>query len=234
MSVNLEQLDAWMRRPEGEHLEFKEAKNNLHFEKLVKHCAALANEGGGHIVLGVTDKRPRTVVETGAFDEPDRTQAGIFQKCGLRVLADEVGHPDGALGPRAGASLSRGRSRDAHSMGRFNRAQWSGIKTPQVPVETRPMVAECPNRDAVESTFDSGEPGQGHRCTGCNEPFGCDDGRSAPEDGGRLAMTQSAAIAPQSDGPSRFCTVGCDSTSVAITGVILRQSSGNSRRREHG
>ena len=29
-------------RSEGEHVEFKEAKNNFHFEKLVAYCVALS------------------------------------------------------------------------------------------------------------------------------------------------------------------------------------------------
>ncbi|MCK5681450.1 ATP-binding protein [bacterium] len=40
---------------EGEHLEFEKAGKSFHFETLFKYCAALANEGGGKIVLGVTD-----------------------------------------------------------------------------------------------------------------------------------------------------------------------------------
>jgi len=47
---------------EDEHLEFKEAKHNFHFERLIKYCVALANEGGGKIILGVTDQPPRRVV----------------------------------------------------------------------------------------------------------------------------------------------------------------------------
>jgi|GEM_PF-4857805 len=42
----------------------KEAKQNYQFEKLVDYCVALANEGGGKIILGVTDKRPRRIVGT--------------------------------------------------------------------------------------------------------------------------------------------------------------------------
>ena len=45
MTVN--QLERIMTSKEGESLEFKEAKNTYDFEKLVKYCAALANEGGG-------------------------------------------------------------------------------------------------------------------------------------------------------------------------------------------
>lgn len=51
-------------RSEGEHIEFKEAKRRFDFEELVNYCVALANEGGGRIVLGVTDKLPRKVVGT--------------------------------------------------------------------------------------------------------------------------------------------------------------------------
>ena len=40
------------------------------FDKLVNYCVALANEGGGKIILGVTDERPRSVVGTTAFAEP--------------------------------------------------------------------------------------------------------------------------------------------------------------------
>lgn len=46
---------------ETEHVEFKEAKNRYDFEELVGYCCALANEGGGSIVLGVTDKLPRRI-----------------------------------------------------------------------------------------------------------------------------------------------------------------------------
>ena len=57
MTTPLDQLQTWMDAKEDEHLEFKEAKNNFHFETLVKYCVALANEGGGRMILGVTDKR---------------------------------------------------------------------------------------------------------------------------------------------------------------------------------
>jgi predicted HTH transcriptional regulator len=62
---------------ETEHIEFKQAKNNFHFEDLAEYCCALANEGGGSIILGVTDVRPRRIVGTSAFDPPDRTKIGL-------------------------------------------------------------------------------------------------------------------------------------------------------------
>ncbi|MFV1966334.1 MAG: helix-turn-helix domain-containing protein [Pirellulaceae bacterium] len=71
MSAQLQKLRNWMDADEDEHLEFKEAKSNFHFDKLVKYCAALANEGGGRFILGVTDKKPRRVVGSRAFSVVD-------------------------------------------------------------------------------------------------------------------------------------------------------------------
>ena len=86
-----------MQSDEDEHLEPKEAKRNFHFDKLVKYCAALANEGGGRIVLGVTDARPRKVVGTQAFLDPQRTKAGLIERLHLRIDAEELSHSDGRV-----------------------------------------------------------------------------------------------------------------------------------------
>ena len=95
MNDHLDQLSAWMASTEDEHLEFKEAKNRFDFEELVKYCCALANEGGGHVILGVTDKQPRRVVGS------------------LRVFGSVRGFPD----PRG---LFRIRSRVSRSLRGFS------------------------------------------------------------------------------------------------------------------
>ena len=60
MSATFSQVNQWLAEPsEHRHLEFKEAKNDFSRSDLCKHCVALANAGGGHLVLGVTDKPPR-------------------------------------------------------------------------------------------------------------------------------------------------------------------------------
>ena len=45
MTITIEKLSEIMASQEGERLEFKEARNNYQFDKLVKYCAAIANEG---------------------------------------------------------------------------------------------------------------------------------------------------------------------------------------------
>jgi ATP-dependent DNA helicase RecG len=84
-------------RSENEHLEFKEAANNFHFEKLVEYCVAIANEGGGRVILGVSDKRPRRVVGTSVFETPERTVAGIHERLHVKVTFEEVQHPNGRV-----------------------------------------------------------------------------------------------------------------------------------------
>lgn len=79
MSISLSELQTWMDAREDEHLEFKEAKNRFDFEDLVKYCAALANEGGGRIILGVADRLPRAVVGSRAFPDLERTKAGLIE-----------------------------------------------------------------------------------------------------------------------------------------------------------
>jgi ATP-dependent DNA helicase RecG len=84
------QIADWIAAPESTDLEFKTAATSYHFDKLVEYCVALANEGGGKILLGVTDKRPRTVVGTAAFNEPGRTEAGLHSRLAHRVPIEEV------------------------------------------------------------------------------------------------------------------------------------------------
>jgi len=78
--ISLEQFLALLENPEGSRVEFKAATGGFPFEELAKYSVAIANEGGGHIVLGVTNIRPRKTVGTHAFPEPGRTEASLFDK----------------------------------------------------------------------------------------------------------------------------------------------------------
>lgn len=99
--VTLETLEQWLTVPaETEHLEFKEAKTQYDNTKLLQYCVALANERGGHLVLGVTNKPPRRVVGTNAFATPpgvDTIKARIREKLRIRVDVTELAHPDGRI-----------------------------------------------------------------------------------------------------------------------------------------
>lgn len=97
MPTSREQLQDWLAEPEGARLEFKEAKQNYHFDKLVAYCVALANEGGGKIIFGVTDRRPRRIVGTAAFAEPGRTEAGLHERLSHRIPVEELHAAEGRV-----------------------------------------------------------------------------------------------------------------------------------------
>lgn len=92
-----ELLEQWLKEPEGSNFEFKEAKQNFHFDKLLEYCVALANEGGGKIILGVTDSRPRRIVGNAAFAEPGRTEAGLHDRLSHRLPVEEIHVPEGRI-----------------------------------------------------------------------------------------------------------------------------------------
>ena len=98
MAITVSQIDAWRAaRSEHQNLEFKEAKAQFDNRKLYRYCVALANEGGGHLLLGIEDHPPRRVVGTAAFNDPIDMAAKLFQALGFRVDIEEVAHPDGRV-----------------------------------------------------------------------------------------------------------------------------------------
>ncbi len=91
MATTISQIDAWRAaRSEHQNLEFKEAKTQFDNRKLYKYCVALANEGGGHLLLGIEDQPPRKVVGTSAFNDPVGMAAKMFRALGFRVEIEEV------------------------------------------------------------------------------------------------------------------------------------------------
>lgn len=98
MTTTPEQIDLWRQsRSEHQRLEFKEAKTQFDNRKLYEYCVALANEGGGYLLLGIADKPPRQVVGTQAFNNPVAMAEKLFQAVGFRVDIEEVAHPDGRV-----------------------------------------------------------------------------------------------------------------------------------------
>ncbi len=98
MSTTPEQIDLWRAaKSEHQNLEFKEAKTQSDNRKLYKYCVAIANEGGGHFLLGIVDQPPRPVVGTAAFNDPVDMAAKLFTAIGFRVDIEEVAHPDGRV-----------------------------------------------------------------------------------------------------------------------------------------
>ncbi|NUF16388.1 ATP-binding protein [Acinetobacter lactucae] len=98
MSITVEQINLWRQvHSETQNLEFKEAKTQYDTKKLSRYCVAIANEGGGHLILGVKDKLPREVVGTHAFPDIVDLTGKLFTWVGFRIDIEEVNHPDGRI-----------------------------------------------------------------------------------------------------------------------------------------
>jgi len=78
-------IEELLEAKEGEQFQFKEAKTHFDSNEAARCCCALANCGGGKLVFGITDKRPRQVVGSKAFDQPERTRKGLMDKLHVKV-----------------------------------------------------------------------------------------------------------------------------------------------------
>jgi len=98
MSITPDQIDLWRSAAsETQHLEFKEAATQFDTRKLCRYCVAIANEGGGHLLLGIADKPPRAVVGSQAFLDTQDVAEKLFQWLGFRVDVEAVDHPEGRV-----------------------------------------------------------------------------------------------------------------------------------------
>jgi len=98
MATTPDLIDLWRQaRSEHQRLEFKEAKNQFDSRKLNKYCVALANEGGGHLLMGIADRPPRAVVGSAAHPDVIASAEHLFEALGFRVDVEEVSHPDGRV-----------------------------------------------------------------------------------------------------------------------------------------
>jgi len=96
--TTLDILNSWLTIPrENEHLEFKEAKLQYDRVKLLEYCVGIRNEGGGYLVLGVSNHPPRKVVDTKAFPDVGEIKSYILSKLHFRVEVYELHHPDGRV-----------------------------------------------------------------------------------------------------------------------------------------
>lgn len=94
MTITPAQFESLLEQREDERLEFKEAKQNIDSGDILDYCVALANGGGGKLVLGVSDSRPRQVVGTSVCRDPDKTREQVFQKLRFHVEVQEIRYGD--------------------------------------------------------------------------------------------------------------------------------------------
>ena len=145
MAITVDQIDLWRQlRSEAQRIEFKEARNQYDNQKLYGYCVAIANEGGGHLLLGIKNEPPRQVVGTSAFNNPVAMAEKLFQAIGFRVDLEEVAHPDGRV--VAFVIPSRPRGTAYHLQGAYLMRCGASL----VPM----------SEDQLRTIFKEGEPGR--------------------------------------------------------------------------
>jgi len=95
--TTIDEFEQWLKRPEGQNLEFKRAENQFSYNKeLPDYCAALSNEGGGKLILGVDNGGK--VVGTKAFHgKSHQLTHDLMQKIGIRVDVEEFFYQDNRI-----------------------------------------------------------------------------------------------------------------------------------------
>lgn len=103
-------LKELLQATESESLEFKAARNALDRDTVAQYCCALANVGGGLLVLGISDERPRTIVGTNAYQEEalQEIKRFLISELGIRVDVEEYLDPAGRVLVFRAASRPKG------------------------------------------------------------------------------------------------------------------------------
>jgi len=98
IQTTLEQLDRLINRLEDCNLEFKTAQHSFNqSHDLPDYCAALANERGGKLILGVKEKADKRgeIIGTSAFlGTHNKLSNELLDKLHIRIDVEEVFHSD--------------------------------------------------------------------------------------------------------------------------------------------
>jgi hypothetical protein len=85
-----EQLLELINKDESEHLEFKAAMLNR--DEIAEYAVAIGNEGGGSLVFGVTNKKPREPkgVAPLTLQDMQQTKRSVFDSTGIRIEIETI------------------------------------------------------------------------------------------------------------------------------------------------
>lgn len=122
--MSFEELEKLLNQSEGLNLEFKSARNSFDRDKdLPDYCAALANEGGGKLILGVNNDRE--IIGTRAFENTYNSLPHyLLNALHIRVDVEQVKHPKGRV--LIFNVASRGAGQVVRSTGKYHYPMRSG------------------------------------------------------------------------------------------------------------
>lgn len=94
----IEEIRQLLKLKEHENLEFKEAKSSFSIlggkeknrKSVLGYCVALGNEGGGKLILGISEGMPRKITGSSALADLNDAKSKIFQQLRMRIKTTEV------------------------------------------------------------------------------------------------------------------------------------------------
>lgn len=91
-----EDIDDILQNSETATLEFKEARINFNDGERADYCAAIANMGGGRLLLGIANDK--SVVGTNVYQGTiNQIPQQVYQQIEITVLVEEIQHPRGRV-----------------------------------------------------------------------------------------------------------------------------------------
>lgn len=94
--MSLEDLEILLKNVENRNIEYKKASGNFSDDDLFDYCAALANERGGQLVLGVTNDR--IISGTSVYENSlPKKEGELFRILNLNIRTEEIVHPSGRV-----------------------------------------------------------------------------------------------------------------------------------------
>ena len=97
MSLDEQALQRLMEGTEDGALEFK--KGTLSRNEIAEYAVGLGNEGGGWLLLGITDKKPRRVVGINPLSDPElqKIRDAVMDTAGIRVEVEQLATASGTV-----------------------------------------------------------------------------------------------------------------------------------------
>jgi len=95
--MTLSELQALMVGNEAEHVEFKPSLEPR--TEIARYAVGIGNSGGGHLVMGVTNRLPRRIqpVDPLPPDEMQQIRRSVYDSAQIHVQVENLGTPEGNI-----------------------------------------------------------------------------------------------------------------------------------------
>lgn len=160
----LDDLRQLITAPESSQVEFKEAINRYSKSEALRYLCAFANEGGGSLVFGVSDRVPREIVGSQAFPDIDAQVHNWSQTLRRRIRPVQFGGGQELFEPGPRVLVLSVEGRDPGEWVTYNQTPWVREGESLIPMSASRMreisreVVDVSAQFVIGSTLDDIDP----------------------------------------------------------------------------